>query len=715
MLPCISGQRLYICLQNRVIGMRINIKPIFYLFMFGVGLSAMAQDNLENASKSEDNKQEKDQSKSKTEKEKYYASRMKIWNVDKLLGERTAIKPDTMPLNFQNQTFPERNKTLASECLGNLGSPFISKIYMDRTEKNSFLFMRPYDNWITAPDEQQYFNTTTPYTNLKYLTTFGNDVSQEENFKFLFTANANKYFNFGVDYEIIYSRGFYTRNATRDKLANIFGNYQSPRYEAFWKFSYNYLENLENGGITDDRYITNPLLMSEGLQQYESINIPIALSNAKSQVKNSHLFFNQKYNIGFGRTVYKERDTTLYPLQKNIFEKAEDIKVPIDTINEYIPVTSLIHTLYIDQNQKSYRSDTANLSYYNNVANIDKSYTADTCSMLEIRNLFGLSLREGFHKWAKFGLTAFLENDFRRYTEYSPNASLKDSANSFSRLSSYNKNLVWVGGELSKREGSILTYSGMIKICVTGEDVGDFELKGNLNTSFKLWNHPVGLSADGYIKNLHPDYFLEHYYSNHFSWENNFTNENKTRIRGSLNIPDLGFSANAGVENLTNYVYFNNQALPAQYSGNIQVLSFNLKQHLSAGIINWDNDVVYQLSSNQDILPLPDIAVYSNAYLKFMISKVMTTQLGIDCWYNTAYYAPSYMPATGQFYTQQDIKIGNYPLMNIYGNFHLKRMRFFLMYSHLSSLFATPKYFSAPHYPINPSILKVGLSWNFHD
>jgi len=697
--------------------MRIKLKPIFFFFLFGIALNVAAQDDIENSSYSESDNQEnnsgQNQKDSKSPKKKTVPSRIRTWHVDDFLGEKTVVHPDTLPLNFQNETLPERNTTLAAECLGNLGSPFQSKIHLDRTEKTPFLFMRPYDNWITAPNEQFYLNTTTPYTNIKYLTSFGSEVSQEENFKFLFSANANKYFNFGIDYEIIYARGYYEKNAAREKLANFFGNYQNPRYEAFWKLSYNYLENYENGGITDDRYITNPLLMSGGLKEYESLNIPVALTNAKSQVKNLHLFFNHKYHIGFERTTI-QKDTT-QKAKNGDSRLLPNQPAPNDTIIEFIPVTSLIHTLYIDQSQKSYRSDSANLTYYNNVANIDDRYTADTCSMLQVRNTFGISSREGFHKWAKFGLTAFLEQDFRRYTEFSPNAALRDSANSFSRLNSFNKNLVWAGGELSKRQGKILTYSGLAKICVMGEDLGDFELSGDLNTNFKIWNHPVSLSANGYIKNLHPDYFLEHYYSNHFIWDKTFANENKTRIRGSLNIPELGFIANAGVENLTNYVYFNNQALPTQYTGNIQILTLNWKQHLGVSIFNWDNDIAYQLSSNQEILPLPDLSAYSNLYLKFLISKVLTTHLGIDCRFHTAYYAPAYMPATGQFYTQQDVKVGNYPLMNVYGNFHLKHMRFFVMYSHASRLFADPKYFSAPHYPMNPAMVKVGLSWNFYD
>jgi len=95
--------------------------------------------------------------------------------------------------------------------------------------------------------------------------------------------------------------------------------------------------------------------------------------------------------------------------------------------------------------------------------------------------------------------------------------------------------------------------------------------------------------------------------------------------------------------------------------------------------------------------------------------NVFTVQLGVNLRYHTAYYAPSYMPATGRFYNQRDELIGNYPLMNVYGNFHLKRTRFFIEYYHINQMFMNGAYFSMPNYPLNPAILKMGLTWTFYD
>ena len=72
-----------------------------------------------------------------------------------------------------------------------------------------------------------------------------------------------------------------------------------------------------------------------------------------------------------------------------------------------------------------------------------------------------------------------------------------------------------------------------------------------------------------------------------------------------------------------------------------------------------------------------------------------------------------------QYFVQEGehrVELGGYPFVNAYANFHLKQVRFYVMYYHATQgLFANTKSFLVPHYPINPSMLKLGLSWNFWD
>lgn len=174
------------------------------------------------------------------------------------------------------------------------------------------------------------------------------------------------------------------------------------------------------------------------------------------------------------------------------------------------------------------------------------------------------------------------------------------------------------------------------------------------------------------------------------------------------------------IENIKNYTYFNQQALPEQFGGNIQVLSATLSQDFKLGILHLDNEVTWQKSSNSTILPLPDLSLYHNLYIDFKLAKkVLSVQLGADARYFTKYHAPAYMPATGQFHlqpTNDQVEIGGYPIVNVYANLHLKRTRFFVMMYHVNDgLINRPNAFYAPHYPINPRLLKFGVSWNFYD
>jgi hypothetical protein len=86
------------------------------------------------------------------------------------------------------------------------------------------------------------------------------------------------------------------------------------------------------------------------------------------------------------------------------------------------------------------------------------------------------------------------------------------------------------------------------------------------------------------VRSDKPSYFMDHYESNHFRWSNNFDNIYRTHAGGTFSIPTRSFSLNVSIENITKYIYFNSEALPTQFTGNIQVLSANLKKDFHAKI-----------------------------------------------------------------------------------------------------------------------------------
>lgn len=597
---------------------------------------------------------------------------VKTWRVIDRFATVDSIPVDTTILNFQNDNHIDRF-SIANSYRGNLGSPLQSKIYFNRPERNDFIFSDAYFPYIRQIESATFYNTNKPFSSLYYLTG-GTNYYEDEQIRFLFTANANRKLNFGTTLDYLYARGEYKNISSKRFAGSLFGTYDGKKYKATFHASANSHSNYENGGIQDTMYINGSIV-------YPPNNIPVNI-NGYSSYRHNQVFYNHQYNIGIDRPVRINPDSVRF---------------------EYVPVTIFAHTIQLDDMRKRYYEPVVEKEFYENTYTAGKK-TQDTASMFVLTNRVSVSMAEEFNKWMKFGLTAYLENDIRKY------GYLTDTI--FSHRNESNTRL---GGVLSKNQGKLLRYNINGELTFMGPKAGDFLLNGNLASSFKLLKQEIGLDARGYVKSQEPSYFMEYYDSNHFRWRNNFSKTYTTHLGGVFSIPTLGFKFDLSVENISNYIYFNNKALPEQFAENIQVVGADLKQDFHIGKFTLENNVVYQLSSHQDKLPLPDITLYHNLYYHDLWFKVLSVQMGVDMRYHTAYYAPSYMPATGQFYTQNEMKIGNYPVMNLYLNAHLKRTRFFAQYYHVNQLFMKGDYYSMPYYPLYPAIFKMGLTWNFYD
>lgn len=156
--------------------------------------------------------------------------------------------------------------------------------------------------------------------------------------------------------------------------------------------------------------------------------------------------------------------------------------------------------------------------------------------------------------------------------------------------------------------------------------------------------------------------------------------------------------------------------MPEQHGGSVQVLSVQLQQDFRFRALNWRNTLIYQTSSEESVISIPKIAIYSNLYLLFKVAKVLDVQFGVDVDYYTKYYAPAYQPSTMAFCNQSEIKCGNYPYMNAYVNMRLSRARFYVLFSHVNQgMIGGNDYFSMPHYPLNPRRFLMGVSVNFNN
>lgn len=719
---------------------------------------------------------------------------IKVWTVDERFGDIRKAELDTMPHMFMNTIF---GTGLRGEynTLGNVGTPRINRVFIDRQDDGQFLFTQPYDYFVKPVSTFHFTNTLSPFTNLTY-NTAGNRTNGEDHFTAKFGVNAGKRLGVGFNFDYIYGRGYYQNQSTSHFNYTMYGSYLGDRYQAHLLFSTNHQKVTENGGITDDNFVLHPESFDDDFATNE---IPTVLENNWNRNDNQHVFLSHRYNVGFKRKVKMteeeikakkfameaKRDSEERKRREEERRKAEDegrdfnednvkekktyagrpsdakiagneptatdsigkggrinvdskemadslakvsAKAATDTMwmkDEYVPVTSFIHTMKLDNYKRIYQAYNTPADFYadNYVAGPyagDSIY--DKTSHLRLQNTFAISMLEGFNKWAKAGVKAFVTSDLRRF--------VLPSSDSNTATTSYNEHNLSVGGQLSKTEGKTLHYNVTAETWLLGEDLGQLKIDGAVDLNFPLFGDTVTLAAKGFFHRNNPTFYYRHYHSRHFWWDNtSLSKELHSRVEGLFSYRKTNTTLRVAFDEIQNYTYLamgyniaddhsrkGNTMEVRQKGGAITLLTLSLAQNFKLGPLNWENVITYQKSTDNDVLPVPDLNIYTNLYLRFKIAQVLKCDFGADGRYFTKYYAPDYSPALGQYAVQTGdnrVQTGNYPLVNIYANFHLKHTRFFVMMSHVNAGSGNRQYFLTPHYPLNQRVFRFGLSWNF--
>lgn len=626
------------------------------------------------------------------------------WTLAFPLGQHEESTVDTTLYNYQRIAIPAMYSD-AMATTGNLGTEALNMIYFERPKPSPFFFDRSLAIWLPSIDAQKFFNVYKPMTLLAY-NFGGNKENHTDRLSAQFAGNVNRSIGVGAFIDYLYSKGCYEDQASKDILygANVY--YTGNRYEMQVLFNaFNFL-NKENGGITDDLYITDPGVLQGGDDHVEAKSIPVNLNNAYTRMTGSRFFTTQAFKLGFWRE--EEVNDTL-------------------TREIYVPVTKFIYSF--DYQTRRHRFININASddakFFKNTY-LSLTGTNDSTYYWHISNSVGIELVEGFQKWAKFGLSAYATYQIRKYTQTTVNDDyqgvdpegdlLTPMPQGWAVAPSVTQSLLWVGGRIEKTKGNILKYAADAKFGIIGEAAGELDINGRISTDFKLLGDTVSIEAHGAFSNLTPSWLLKQYVSNHFVWENDFGKIRKFTVGGRLHIPWTHTTVSANFESAQNLIYFDSEGLPRQNGSTVGLFSVRLHQELHFGVWNWNNTITYQASTNQDVVPLPALSVYSNMYLGFKAFKVLTLQIGIDCDYFTKYRGMMYQPATASFHVQDKdntIWIGNFPLINAYITAKLYKVRFFILWSHVNQGWFTKNYFSMPHYPIDPRRLQFGLSIDF--
>ena len=596
----------------------------------------------------------------------------------------------------------------------NLISPTQSRIYFDRDRKVDFIFADAYAPYIIAPKDVKFYHTTTPYSSIGYKKGFVTDLDQND-ISFMFTGNVSRRTNLGVSIDYLNSYGRFTSQEGKTVFGSLFGSYNGDHYSLQAAFTWNTLSNFENGGLLNPSDLQGSLKPQDMPTRMEGMSALRYLSG----------YLNHYYSICVERerkVHYRERD------EEGHWVKKDSIKI------EYVPVTTFRHVFETIDATKRYVEKNARGYYPNHYHNL--SSTKDSAACLTIRNTLSVTFEEEFNTWLHFGAMVYATNEVQRHispigqsNELSPAGDMifgswADATYLPTMLATpdtlYGQrwtNNTYIGGALYKHRGQHIHYGFDGNICLLGHKLGEFQVNGHMDAGFRVGRDSLTLAAKAYIKNETPDYYLTHYRSNHYRWDRDLHKTYRFYVGGEVAYPTRWVQPRLHVafENITQYIYFDKEGLPQQMDGSIQVLAADLELNITTPWVNMDNRIVYQHSSSA-VLPLPALTLYSNLYYHGTWVKALDVQMGVDMRFFTKYYAPLLNPALGQFCVQEEERVGNYPVMNVYANFYVKhiRLKLFAQYQHFNASFMNKQYFAMPGYPMAPDMFRAGLAWHFY-
>ena len=265
-----------------------------------------------------------------------------------------------------------------------------------------------------------------------------------------------------------------------------------------------------------------------------------------------------------------------------------------------------------------------------------------------------------------------------------------------------------------------LTWNAKGDYTFLGSEINDFGIEANLTMNAypfrRARKSPLTLEAHFETSLREPDYYEQHLFTNHYKWDNDFSKISKTKAEASLSIPRWKLAASFGYALLSNNIYYDTLGIVRQNTKPMSVMTATLSKDFRLWKFHLDHRATFQLSSNEEVMPLPMLALNLRYYLQFdVVKNVMQMQVGANGTFTTRWYAPAYNPVLGVFHNQNVEKFGDSPYIDVFANIQWKRVSLFFKAVNLNMGWPLKKadYFSAAGYIMPQRAFKFGISWPF--
>lgn len=536
-----------------------------------------------------------------------------------------------------------------------------------------FGFKGKHYNYIEANDIN-YYSVATPLTELYFKTV----MEQGQSVDAFVTVNTSEQLNFSIAYKGIRSLGKYINQLTSAGNFRFTTSYftKNKRYLANLHYTGQDLLNGENGGITTIEDFEN------GDRSFRNrARLQVYFTDAKSLFKGKRYFIDHHFRINPNQATNNLYINHQFNYETKLFD-----------FNQVTLSTAIGDNAAIQRLGSSYVSgNLIDLTKYRRMFNrVGATYENTTLGQFQF-------YIEDFNYTYRYDKVLILDDGII------PNL-LSQRINAVGGQYDYQKNKIKATFLYSKAI-SKQTFS-------TIDAILHYKLNDINNFSFQYQN----ISK---IPNNNFTLFQSSYVN--YNWFNNFNNEKINNIKVEANTKWL--NASLQFTSLNDHLYFSNDdttglfqlVSPKQYNNTISYISIKANKEIK--FRNWalDNTLLYQnVSQEENILNLPQITTRNTLYYTNRIfKKAMFVQTGVTFNYFTKHYINDYNPIIAESFVQNEIKVGGFPMIDIFVNARIRQARIFLKAEHFNSGFTGNDFYSAPNYPYRDFMIRFGLVWNF--
>lgn len=526
-------------------------------------------------------------------------------------------------------------------------------------------------NYLAANDIN-YYSVATPVTELYFKTV----MQQGQSIDALITVNTSERFNFSVAFKGLRSLGRYINQLTSTGNFRFTSSYNTlnKRYFLQVHFTGQDLLNGENGGLTNVADFT-----SENPDFDNRERIEVYLRDAESFLKGKRYFFDHSFRIN-----------------------ANDV-----ANNLYITHQFNYETKFFEYNQKTIESTIGTTKFKRFGDAYVLANLKDQTRYNRMYNKVGV-----IYENKTLGKFQFFAEDFR-YNYYYNRVLILNSGVVPSKIS---QEINTIGGQYEYRKNKwngIFTASNSISKQPMSNLDAKLHYKLNDENEF-IFQYQLISKIPDVSYNLYQSDFID------YNWSNDFRNEKINNFEATAKTQWL--TASVQVSSLNDHLYFSNDGIgnqqlisPKQYAESINYLSVKASREFKWWKLALDNTILYQKVDQQDaILNVPQIVTRNSLYFtNYFFKKALYLQTGFTVNYFTKYYINDYNPVITEDFVQNEVKVGDFPLIDIFINARIRQTRIFLKAEHFNSKMTGNNFLTAPNYPYRDFTIRFGLVWTF--